>query len=296
MGEAGGAELEDARGLASIEHVDHIKPKVSLQPLHVMICSMQYLHHRRVVKHRAQSLTQLRLQRERVHQKVFLPRTHLHQARYAQITARLMVLQIDSDLTLSCDSGYQLSQSVLVVHKSERSLIQRLCGLRLRMLVKRSVIVCFLQLLDLILVGVWQTLIIVRLSFVVAKRKLPTFQGVFRLLFLCVDDLGVEWLLEMILLFEDGYEWFVRVVHFGNPFVLRFFEIFVDFHRITHIILHYLLLFTALFRQEINLLIHALEQVVTRRLQEPLIVGRGLVGRAQVLQQGGLGRGKVSQL
>ena len=66
-----------------------------------------------------------------------------------------MVLQIDSDLTLSCDSGYQLSQSVLVVHKSERSLIQRLCGLRLGMLVKRSVIVCFLQLLDLILVGVW---------------------------------------------------------------------------------------------------------------------------------------------
>ena len=111
-----------------------------------------------------------------------------------------------------------------------------------------------------------------------------------------MDDLGVEWLLEMILLFEDGYEWFVRVIHLGNPFVLRFFEIFVDFHRITHIIRHYLLLFTALFRQEINLLIHALEQVVTRRLQEPLIVGRGLVGRAQVLQQGGLGRGKVSQL
>jgi len=155
VGEAGGAELKDARGLASIEDVDHIKPKVSLQPLHVMICSMQYLHHRRVVKHRAQSLTQLRLQRKRVHQKVFLPRTHLHQTSYAQITARLMVLQIDSDLTLSCDSGYQLSQSVLVVHKSERSLIQRLCGLRLGMLVKRSVIVCFLQLLDLILVGVW---------------------------------------------------------------------------------------------------------------------------------------------
>ena len=66
-----------------------------------------------------------------------------------------MVLQIDSDLNLSSQRRYQLSESVLIVHKSERSLIQRLCGLRLGMLVKRSVIVCFFQLFDLILVGVW---------------------------------------------------------------------------------------------------------------------------------------------
>ena len=85
--------------LPGIKHVDEVQAEVPLQPLNILVRSMEHLNDLWVVKDSPQRISKLLLQCNGVNDEVFLSRRNLHQASDPEKGPLTVMLQVDGYLT-----------------------------------------------------------------------------------------------------------------------------------------------------------------------------------------------------
>jgi hypothetical protein len=72
VSEAKPLQVKHSGCLSGVEHIDDVQSEVSLEPLHVLISTVQHLRDTGVVENVAQGVAEILSQRNRINNEVFL--------------------------------------------------------------------------------------------------------------------------------------------------------------------------------------------------------------------------------